>query len=144
MRRLYIFLAIVLISFSTYGQSISASKILSYLDSQSLTKIKSELASSGFKSMGQESDYNNIQIQSFMKSDRLGKEHIELGKNSELFMFVYKPVSKEYFTALKSKLLTSEFVFAYKLKNNKYYESENMRIGVNTKSNILSFFVALK
>lgn len=143
MRQLYVFLAIVLFSFSSYGQSVSASKILTFLTSQNVSNIKSELTSSGFKSLGQKRDYN-IEIQSFMKSDRLGKEHIEIGKNSELFMLVYRPVSKEYFTALKSKLLTSDFVYAYELKNNRFYESENMRIGVNTQSGLLSFFVALK
>lgn len=143
MKQLFFFVGIVLISSSTYGQSLSASKILTFLESQNTTEIITELNSSGFKSIGQESDYN-IGIQSFIKSDRLGKEHIELGNNNELFMIIYKPVSKEYFTALKSKLLTSEFIYAYELKNNKYYESKNMRIGVNTKSNILSFFVALK
>ncbi|MGY0426805.1 MAG: hypothetical protein ACWIPI_08265 [Polaribacter sp.] len=125
------------------AQSISASKILNILDSQNSVKIKSELVDLGFKYMREETDYN-VQINSFMKSDRMGREHIGLGKNSELFMFVYKPANKDIYNILKSKLLTSEFKYSYSYKDDKFYESDNMRIGIKDKFNIISFFVALK
>ena len=125
------------------AQSVSASRILNILDSQSLVKIKSELVELGFTYMGEETDYN-VQINSFMKSGRMGREHIEVDKNSELFMLVYKPANKDLYNILKSKLLTSEFKYSYGYKDDKFYESDFMRIGIKDKSNIISFFVALK
>lgn len=139
----YLIILMLLISKMLVAQSISASKILSVLENQNFIKVKSELTELGFKSMGDETDYN-INILSFQKSDRLGREHIEIGKNSELFMFVYKPVSKAYFNSLKEKMLTSDFKYSYTHKNAKYYETSVMRLGINESASIISFFVPLK
>ena len=128
---------------NTMAQSVSATKILNILENQNLAKIKTELVGLGFKQMGKATDYN-VQINSFMKSDRMGREHIELGKNSELFMFVYKPANKDLYNALKTKLLTSDFKYSYSYKDDKFYETDFMRTGAKDKYGIISFFVALK
>ena len=90
------------------AQSLSASQIVSALNSQNNSKIENELKSLGFKLMSKE-DNNGLQSTSYMKSSTYGAEHLEITKNHELFMFVYKPETKEIFRTLKEIWLTSEF-----------------------------------
>lgn len=78
----------------------------------------------------------------FVKKTSRGLEKIEMGKNSELFMFVYKSESAVY-EILKSKILTSDFKYSYSYKNAKYYQNEEMRIGADDKNKIISIFKPL-
>lgn len=138
-----ILLMLIALSSQVYGQSISASQIITILNSQNNSKVEDNLKSMGFKFMSKEED-NGIQISSYMKSGRYGSEHLELGRNKELYMFVYKPASSDFYEALKEKFLTSEFQYSYTFKNAKYYETTEMRLGINNSSSIISFFVPLK
>ena len=79
----------------------------------------------------------------FAKKSSHGVETVEISKNSELFMFVYK-TNSEVYQILKNKLLLPSFSYAYAYKNTKYYENSQMRIGLNDNNNILSIFKPLK
>jgi len=143
MKKLLVFIG-VLLSISTYGQSVSASKIISFLESQSKTEITQKLKDLGFTYKGESELAGNFKEYTFYTTSEYGTELINIGQNDELFSVVYKLANSNFFNSLKEKLLTSKFEYSYSYKNNKYYESSNMRIGINIKNNILSFFVALK
>ena len=144
MKQFYLFFAITLLSFSAYGQSVSASKIISFLESQNNTEITQNLKTLGFVFKGKSKVIGNFYEYMFYSTTDYGTELLSISQNDELFGVVYKLANSNFFNSLKEKLLTSEFGYAYSYKNTKYYESTNMRIGVNSESRILSFFVALK
>ena len=79
----------------------------------------------------------------FHKESSLGVELLQIGKNSELFMLLYVP-AKAYFSTYKELLLTNDFDYKYSGPNDKYYENETMRIGINSNKGIISLFVNLK
>lgn len=66
-----------------------------------------------------------------------------MGKNSELFMFVYMPEYSVY-EILKNKILTPDFKYSYSYKNSKYYENWKIRVGINDVGGIISVFEPLK
>lgn len=142
MKRIIIFSAMFLCTISTFGQSVSASKILNFLNSQNTTTIGADLKKVGFTFKGK-SEFDGFTEFSYLKNGNYGLEKINIGYNDELFSVVYK-TSPEAFNGYKAKLLTSDFQYTYSFKNSKYYENENMRIGINEVSNIISCFVKLK
>lgn len=85
----------------------------------------------------------NFNEYKFYATTDYGTELVSISQNDELFSIIYKLADSNFFSPLKEKLLTTEFGYVYSYKNTKYYESANMRIGVNTERKILSFFVAL-
>lgn len=134
---------IILILFPIFfsAQSISASKILDYANSQNISLITKELKQLGFQTKTDNSE--GYPIYQFAKKTSRGIEKIEMGKNTELFMFTYKPANDAY-NIIKDKILTSDFQVGYNYKNGKYYENGNMRIGINDTSGIISAFKPLK
>ena len=134
---------IILILFPIFfsAQSISASKILDYANSQNISLITKELKQLGFQTKTDNSE--GYPIYQFAKKTSRGIENIEMAKNTELFMFTYKPANDVY-NIIKDKILTSDFQFAYNYKNSKYYENGKMRIGANDVSGIISVFKPLK
>ena len=140
MRKIYFYLLICLpILFS--AQSISASRILYYANYQNISSITKELKQLGFQTKTDNSE--GYPIYQFAKKTSRGIEKIEMGKNTELFMFTYKPANDAY-NIIKDKILTSDFQFAYNYKNGKYYENGKMRIGINDTTGIISAFKPLK
>ena len=140
MRKIFtIFLMVV--SVITFGQSLCASKLLQFASSQNISIITKELKQLGFQTRTDNSE--GYPIYQFAKKTSRGLEKIEMGNNSELFMFIYKSESAVY-EILKSKILTSDFKYSYSYKNTKYYENEKMRIGVDDKNGIISIFKPLK
>ncbi len=135
-------LFILFCSFSVFGQSVSASKILNFLNSQNTTTIGAELKKVGFTFKGKSNFDGNTEY-SYYKNGRFGLEKFNVTSNDELFSIVYK-TSPEAFQAYKHKLLTNDFEYAYEMRNNKYYENGSMRIGINENSSIISLFVKLK
>lgn len=123
------------------GQSLSASKLLQYGNLQNSSIITKELQQLGFQTKTDSSE--GYPIYQFTKKTSRGLERIEMGNNSELFMFIYKSESAVY-EILKSKILTSDFKYSYSYKNAKYYENEKMRIGADDKNGIISIFKPLK
>jgi len=144
MKKLLGLLGVILISISTYGQSVSASKIISFIESQNKTEITQKLKILDFTYKGESEIIGNLKEYKFYTTSKYGTELISIGQNDELFFVTYKLANSNFFNSLEEKLLTSKFQYAYSYKNTKYYESSNMRIGVDIKNNILSFFVALK
>lgn len=140
MKRIYLFLMLI-ISAQFSAQSISASKLLQYGNSQNINSIKQELIQLGFQTKTDNSE--GYPIYQFAKKSSHGVETVEISKNSELFMFVYK-TNSEVYQILKNKLLLPSFSYAYAYKNTKYYENSQMRIGLNDNNNILSIFKPLK
>ena len=123
------------------GQSLSASKLLQYGNLQNSSIITKELQQLGFQTKTDSSE--GYPIYHFTKKTSRGLERIEMGNNSELFMFIYKSESAVY-EILKSKILTSDFKYSYSYKNAKYYENKKMRIGTDDKNGIISIFKPLK
>lgn len=140
MKKIYFYLLVFLpILFS--AQSISASKILDYANSQNISLITKELKQLGFQTKTDNSE--GYPIYQFAKKTSRGIEKIEMGKNTELFMFTYK-LANDVYNIIRDKILTSDFQFAYNYKNSKYYENGKMRIGINDTSGIISVFKPLK
>ena len=142
MKQIIIFLTIFLCTTSAFGQSVSASKILNFLDSQNTSAIGTELKKVGFTFKGK-SQFDGFTEFSYQKSGKYGLEKINIGFNDELFSVVYK-TSQDAFNAYRTKLLTDDFQHAYNFKNTQYYENGSMRIGINKTSYIISCFVKLK
>lgn len=135
-------MAIFLFTISAFGQSVSVSKILNFLKDQNLTTIGADLKKVGFNFKGK-SEFDGFTEFAYQKKGNSGLEQININYNDELFSIVYK-TSTEAFSAYKAKLLTNDFQYAYSYKNSKFYESENMRIGINENSSIISLFVKVK
>ena len=140
MRRLFTIL-LMAVTVIIFGQSLSASKLLQYANSQNILVISKELKQLGFQTKIDNSE--GYPIYQFAKKTSRGLEKIEMGNNSELFMFIYKSETAVY-EILKSKVLTSDFKYSYSYKNAKYYESKKMRIGADDKNGIISIFKPLK
>lgn len=126
---------------NTNAQSVSASKILNYLENQKQTEISNALIKAGFQSDGKETNYNGT-LYSYHKAGTYGLEKFSFGYTEELFSIIYKPASN-FYSAMKEKMLTSDFVYSYSYKETKYYENGSMRIGVNDVAKTISFFVIL-
>ena len=140
MKKIYFYLLVFLpIVFS--AQSISASRLLYYANYQNISSITKELKQLGFQTKTDNSE--GYPIYQFAKKTSRGIENIEMAKNTELFMFTYKPANDVY-NIIKDKILTSDFQFAYNYKNTKYYENGRMRIGVDDTKGIISVFKPLK
>lgn len=142
MKKIITFLAIFLCTTSIFGQSVSASNILNFLNIQNTTTIGNELKKIGFTFKGK-SQFDGFTEFSYQKNGNYGLEKINIGYNDELFSVVYK-TSQDAFNAYKTKLLTNDFQHAYNFKNTKYYENGTVRIGINETSHIISCFVKLK
>lgn len=128
--------------FSTaYGQSVSVTKILSLVESRSVDIVSKELFELGFK-LEESTVEDGFKIKQFSKHIKSNKESMMISINSELFMTSYKTTQKEAYDILKQKLLTSNFKYAYSYKNNLYYESNSMRIGLNNSANIITLIVS--
>ena len=87
-----------------FAQFISASRLLYYANNQNIGTITKELKQLGFQTRMDNSE--GYAIYQFAKKTSRGVEKIEMGKNSELFMFTYKPEFSVY-EILKNKLLIS-------------------------------------
>ena len=140
MNKIILYLLVILPSIFM-AQSISASKLLQYGNSQNISIISKELKQLGFQSKTDNSE--GYSIYQFAKKTSRGLEKIEMSKNSELFMFVYEAEHSVY-EILKNKILTADFKYAYSYKNAQYYEDGRMRIGADDKNGIISIFKPLK
>lgn len=136
-----LFYVLVMLPLLFTAQSISASKFLQYTNSQNVALISKELKHLGFQTRTDNSE--GYPIYQFAKKSTRGIEKIEIGKNSELFMFTYKAEYSVY-EILKNKILTSDYQYSYSYKNTKYYENGNMRIGIDDTNGIISAFKPLK
>ena len=133
----FYFLLLLMASAVYSAQSISASKMLFFVNLQNPSKISTELKKLGFLSSIK--DKGEFTMYEYKK----GSEYLTITRNDELFMVVYRPSYSAY-SVLKSKLLTGDYVYAYNYKNNDYYENSKMRIGVNELNGIISLFKPLK
>ena len=140
MKKIYFYLLVFMPMFY-FAQSISASRLLYYANNQNIGTITKELKQLGFQTRMDNSE--GYAIYQFAKKTSRGVEKIEMGKNSEIFMFTYKPEFSVY-EILKNKLLTSDYHYTYSYKNTKYYENGRMRIGVDDTNGIISVFKPLK
>lgn len=144
MKQIVTLLSILLFTTTVSAQSLSASKIVSIIDNQNHSFITEKMKLSGFTYDGTDKFAGNMVEYRYIKSTSYGLEQLTVGGNDELFSVVYKMANSNVFNALREKMLTYHFEYAYSYKNTKYYESSNMRIGVNQGKNILSFFVVKK
>lgn len=146
MKKLKYYLTVTCISFlsfNCYSQSISSTKIYSFLESQNQNLIIKTLIERGFTYQEKNKTDNSISLTTYIKNGSLGKEIFSIGSNDELFMIVYHPTTKAY-NSLKEIFLKSDFKYAYKYGNTKYFENGSMRIGSNDIIENLSFFCNLK
>ncbi|MCC2600498.1 hypothetical protein [Sphingobacterium sp. FBM7-1] len=126
----------------TYAQSVSVSKLMKILKTQNLTDISSELKELGFIYRGKRQQ-DGFSIMPYTKKNTIETtEELVVSVNDELFSLLYK-VNPNFFNAYKSKLLTDDFSYSYEANGNRYYENNNMRIGFNEKSYIISLFTKL-
>ena len=140
MKKLYSYLLVFLpIVFS--AQSISASRLFTYSNSQNIEIISKELEQLGFQTRMDNSE--GYPIYQFAKKTTRGTERNDIGSNSELFMVIYRP-EKSIYEILKTKILTPDFKYSYVYKNAKYFENNFMRIGADDVNGIISIFKPLK
>ena len=143
MKKFLIVLICLIATNKIYSQSVSITKIYSFLENQDDSFASSNLEKIGFEYVG--NNYmSGISMNNFSIDSYFGNEKISIGKNSELYMVAYNVSTKAIYDAYEEKSLTSEFNYAYSYKNVKYYESQSMRIGLNPNMNIISYFVTLK
>ena len=140
MKKTYLFLMMLIVTFIS-AQSISASKLLHYSNSQNISTISKDLKQLGFQTRTDNSE--GYLIYQFVKKKSRGIEKVEMGKNSELFMFTYK-TDRSIYEILKNKLLSTDYQYAYGYKNVKYYENGKLRIGADDVNGIISIFKPLK
>lgn len=131
------------ISITINAQSISASKILNYLNSQKQTTISADILKLGF-TQTEKKETSTFSGYAYTKKDKMGTENLNIAVSDELFSIIYKPATAAIYSALKEKMLTKDFTYPYSHQATKYYESTNMRIGINDTSKIISFFVKRK
>lgn len=146
MKYLYTIISLIIslgISTNTNAQSISASKIINYLDSQKQSEISSDLLRLGFV-LTEKKETAMFTGRAYTKKSGYGIESLNLAVNDELFSIIYKPATSDIYSAIKEKMLTKDFIYSYSYQVTKYYESSNMRIGINDTSKTISFFVTLK
>jgi len=144
MKRIY--LAILIIFGTTYNlsaQSLSTSKILDYLEKQDMSIISADLVKLGFTST-EKKETTVFKGYGYSKNDEFGSEKVNIAINDELFSVIYKPATKNIYSAIKEKMLTKDFPYSYSYQATKYYESSAMRIGINDRNSIISFFVKKK
>lgn len=131
------------ISVSINAQSISASKILGYLNGQKQSVISADLLKLGF-TQPDKKESTTFTGYAYTKKGELGIEYLSIVINDEIFSVLYKPATTALYSALKEKMLTKDFVYTYSYLTAKYYESSDMRIGINDTNNVISFFVKKK
>lgn len=131
------------ISTNTNAQSLSASKIINYLHGQNQTEISADLLMQGFI-LAEKKETAMFKGYAYTKKSSYGIENFNLAVNDELFSIIYKPATTDIYSAIKEKMLTKDFIYSYSYQTTKYYESSNIRIGVNDTNKIISFFVKLK
>jgi DNA polymerase III delta subunit len=124
------------------SQSISVGRVYSFLKTQDQKAIVKELVSNGFSFSEKTTDYG-ISTKIYSKTGSYGKEGFTIGFNNDLFLILYHP-APSYYSSLKEKVLTSDFVYAYKNGNAKYYENGSMRIGINDTQGNVSFYVKFR
>ncbi len=133
MKKLCLLIEALLFTGLLYGQSISASKIHEFLNSQNVKSISDYLTTKDFVYQ------NDILI----KKGAYGYEALSFFKNDELFGIAYQPAG-EFYSSYKEKLLTPDLKYVYQGGGNEYYENNDMRIGVNNTTKMITFFKALK
>lgn len=141
MKHLILTLYVMCLSNGLNAQSVSVSKIFKYLQSQKQEEVSKDLINLGFQFDKKEANYNAT-LFNYHKAGTYGLEKFSFGYNDELFSLIYKPANNFYST-MKEKVLTSNFIYSYSHGNTKYYESSDMRIGTNDMNKIISFFVKL-
>lgn len=124
------------------AQSVTVTKVLHYLEIQNQIEIEKDLVKVGFKFNKKRSEPNMTEY-SYNKTDNYGLQKISIFNNDELFSIVYHPVSDFYLSMKEIMLKKVDFTYAYTNKDTKFYESSNMRIGINDKYETVSFFVKL-
>lgn len=143
MKQIYYALGIIFalcMSADMSAQSISASKIISYLNGQNISDISSDLLKLGFIS-GEKKKTSIFSGYAYSKNSEYGTEKLNIAINDELFSIIYSPATQSMYSAIKEKMLTKDFKYSYSHQVTKYYENTTMRIGVNDSSKIISFFV---
>lgn len=146
MKYLYTIISLIIslgISTNTNAQSISASKIINYLDGQKQIEISADLLKLGFIQT-EKKETSMFKGYAYTKKSSYGIENFNLAINNELFSIIYKPATSDIYSAIKEKMLTKDFIYSYSYQTSKFYENSNMRIGVNDTKCIISFFVKKK
>ncbi|MGY5351545.1 hypothetical protein ACXGQW_03110 [Wenyingzhuangia sp. IMCC45533] len=138
----YILAFSCLLCLSSYGQSLSVTKLTQFLESQDFKIIESKLIAMSFVVDSKNKEYNTITT-TYFKKGSLGSEMLIVGKSDEIFSLVYKPSKKQFYSVLKQKFLTNDFKHAFSAKGHVFYESDYMRIGIKDSSNILNLIVNL-
>lgn len=138
-KMIFIFLTTIFINYA-YSQSFSASQLLNMVNSKNKDFVIESSTSKGFEYESNKSEYN-VSVVLYSLKGKYGQEEIGVMKSDELFGVIYQS-TKVFYSALKEKLLTEDFVYVYSGGGNKYYENHKMRIGVNDNAGIISLFVA--
>lgn len=130
MKRIYLITALVIFSFANNlsAQSISASKITGYLEKQNTSTISADLLKLGFSFM-EKKETSVFKGYGYSKNSEYGLENFNIAINDELFSVIYKPATKDMYSALKEKMLTNDFVYSYSYQVTKYYENQICELG---------------
>lgn len=136
-------LLLLSLSLKVNAQSISVTKVFHYLEIQNKNEIEEDLLKLGFKFNKKRSEVNLTEY-SYHKTDSYGLQKVSIFNNDELFSIIYNPVTSFYLSLKEIMLKNEKFNYAYTNRDIKFYESNDMRIGINDKNETVSFFVKLK
>lgn len=143
MKKFILPLTFYIISICSNGQSINASQLLDLLTQKDIEYTSTLLKKAGFEFHGISKEYGT-ELHTYKFEGSYGIENFAFGKIGELFGISYQLEDKDFYNILKSKFLDPRMVFAYEAKGAKYYESADMRVGVNDTGHVLSLFIALE
>ena len=143
MKSIILNLLLILISTSSYCQSLTERKIYKLLLSQEKELMTKEIKALGF-TYSTSKNINGVKSDIYVKSNNGNDlEIVEFSFNDEMFCLQYKPTSN-YYTTYKDILLTSKYKYSYSQNDDKFYDWKGLRIGINDKLKIMSIFIALK
>lgn len=136
MKRIIMFILLI-VSGLIYCQSLQSSDLEDFVTSQTIEEISNTMTSKGF--VKSEELQNDLLYTNFKKDD----ERITLVVNNQLFSVVYKTNVSNAVTKANS-FISMGYKYSHTYKNNEYYDSSDMRIGLNRINGILTLIKHLR
>lgn len=143
MKKIILSVLVLLIVLHTKAQIITERNIYTYLLAQNEQAFVNDVKKKGFDYYGIQKLYPGMNATFYYKLKGEDGEMIGWAKNDEMYCVMLKPLSN-YYNTYKEIFLTNKFKYSYTSNDDKYYEWQGLRIGVNDKLKIMSFYIALK
>lgn len=125
------------ISLFIYSQSLKNSELEDFANNQNMQEIRSLLTSKDF--IESHETKNQLKFTSFTK----GSERVTITVAEPYFMVIYI-TSVDNAISKANSILLKGYKYSHTYKNNEYFDSPFMRIGINRESGVLTLIKYLK